>query len=150
MIRAEADGDRYMEACRMVRKDGFFRIAQNLRQEGFNAFPAGYLEEDAEVEEYSDYVTTAVSAYELATDPDNNPSPTNPYEAAPPTLTSAPDMSPLLVFPASTAINPTEMTDATGITEQQLRSRGGVGAGNHPVLRCSAHLVVTLERVAGE
>ena len=37
-------GDLYVEACRMVRKDGFFRVAQDLRQEGLNNFPANYLE----------------------------------------------------------------------------------------------------------
>ncbi len=63
---ADSDGDTYVEACRMIRKDGFWRIAQDLRQEGLNAFPADYLDERDEVDEYSDYVTDAVSAYEAS------------------------------------------------------------------------------------
>jgi prepilin-type N-terminal cleavage/methylation domain-containing protein len=49
---ADSDGDFYVEACRMVRKDGFFRVAQDLRQEGLNNFPASYLDDETEVSEY--------------------------------------------------------------------------------------------------
>ena len=47
----------YMEACRMVRKDGFWRVAQDLRQEGLNLFPEDYLDNTTEVGAYSDYIT---------------------------------------------------------------------------------------------
>ena len=120
---AASDGAPYVEACRMVRKDGFWRIAQDLRQEGLNSFPGTYLDEEAEVGEYSDYVTDAVLAYELATDPSNNLNPSNPYESAPPVFMLPLNMSPAVVFPASTYDNATEMASG-GVTEQQLRARG--------------------------
>lgn len=49
-------GDDYVEACRFVRKDGFFRLTQDFRLEGLNTFAADYLVTDAQVHEYSDYV----------------------------------------------------------------------------------------------
>jgi type IV pilus modification protein PilV len=125
MIIAEADGDTYVEACRMIRKDGFWRIAQDLRQEGLNAFPADYLDDPIpEISEYSKYVTDSVWAYVLATNPLDNSEPTNPYEANPPTLTRPESMTPSVVFPASTDGNPTTFSTADGDTEQQLRARG--------------------------
>jgi type IV pilus modification protein PilV len=124
LVLAENDGDRYTEACRLVRKDGFFRIAQDMRQEGFNAFPADFLDDSSEVGIYSDYVTAAVSAFEHATDPTNSQSPTNPYETGPPALTRPEDMATPVVFPASTTENATTLPTVSGSTEQQLRSRG--------------------------
>jgi len=110
----------------MVRKDGFFRIAQDLRQEGLNAFPADYLDEESEVGEYSDYVTKAVSAFEDSTD--------DGYElwSPPLVLVEAADLNSLegvdspLVFPASTAAEEvrTTLPTAGGAISQQLRSRG--------------------------
>ena len=117
MVLAVNDGDRYVEACRMVRKDGFFRIAQDLRQEGLNAFPADYLDDSSEVSEYSGYVTAAVSDYEEAIGA------TNGYEAAPPTLPAPGAMEPAMSFPASSPESATEM-EAGGTSFQQLRSRG--------------------------
>jgi type II secretory pathway pseudopilin PulG len=117
MVLAAADGDLYLEACRMVRKDGFWRMAQDLRQEGLNAFPASYLDEESEVDEYSDYVTDAVQAYELAMGQYGQ------YELDPPLLTLPGNMNPPLLFPASSYDNASEM--AVGVlTEQQLRARG--------------------------
>lgn len=49
-------GDDYVEACRLVRKDGFFRVAQDFRMEGLNAFPEDYLTNDGQVAEYGAYV----------------------------------------------------------------------------------------------
>ncbi len=115
---ADNDGDTYVEACRMVRKNGFFRIAQDLRQEGLNSFPADYLDESSEVDEYSGYVTAAVSAYEEAMGG------TNGYESNPPVLTAPGGMPTPVVFPASAYENATEMSSASGVIEQQLRSRG--------------------------
>jgi len=117
------DGATYVEACRMVRKDGFWRIAQDLRQEGLNSFPGTYLDESAELDEYSDYVTGAVLAYESATNPSNGSNPSNDYQSAPPVFTLPQSMSPAVVFPAATYDNATEMASG-GITEQQLRARG--------------------------
>jgi prepilin-type N-terminal cleavage/methylation domain-containing protein len=117
LILAESDGARYIEACRMVRKDGFFRIAQDLRQEGLNAFPGDYLDDGDEVGVYSDYVTEAVSDFEAEVGA------ADLYELTPPSLTHPHDMSPAVVFPASSWDEPTEMLEG-GVTEQQLRSRG--------------------------
>jgi len=117
LVLAASDGDRYVEACRFVRKDGFFRVAQNLRQEGLNAFPADYLDDSAEVGDYSDYVTAAVSAYEAAMGS------TDGYEQTPPLLTAPQNMSPAVVFPASSIATATQMRDGY-VTQQQLRSRG--------------------------
>ena len=66
LVLAAAAGDTYVEACRLVRKEGFFRVAQDMRQEGLDAFPANYLDDVDEVNEYSTYITSAVSAYERA------------------------------------------------------------------------------------
>jgi type IV pilus modification protein PilV len=117
LVLAENAGDSYVEACRLVRKDGFFRVAQDLRQEGLNAFPAEFLDDESEIDIYSDYVTDAVAAYESAVGSNDL------YELAPPALTRPENMSPAVVFPASTPENPTQMSD-TGIATQQLRSRG--------------------------
>jgi len=100
-----------------VRKDGFFRVAQDLRQEGMNNFPASYLDESSEVSEYSSYVTSAVSQYE------SDVGAGNLYEMNPPLLTEAANMPAPLVFPAST-FGTASVMQAGGITLQQLRSRG--------------------------
>jgi hypothetical protein len=123
LIAADTDGSLYMEACRLVRKDGFFRVAQDLRQEGMNSFPASYLDEESEVSEYSGYVTAAVSHYE------EDIAATDRYERNPPYLTAAANLGDIpdhtdLVFPASTYETPTNLPTETGATEQQLRSRG--------------------------
>ena len=117
LVLADSDGDTYVEACRMIRKDGYFRIAQDLRQEGLNAFPASYLDEEAEVSEYSEYVTDVILEYE-----DSMAVHTH-YELTPPVLTDAADMATPLVFPASTYETASVMHPA-GLTEQQLRSLG--------------------------
>jgi prepilin-type N-terminal cleavage/methylation domain-containing protein len=125
LVLAESDGDTYVEACRMVRKNGFFRIAQDLRQEGLNSFPANYLDEDVEVEQYSGYVTAAVSEYESDMGVDEFS--TGPaYEASPPTLVDVANanLNPPVTFPASSIETATTLPTAGGDTEQQLRARG--------------------------
>ena len=107
----------------MVRKDGFLRIAQDLRQEGLNAFPADYLDDEMEVGQYSDYVTEAVSDYESSTDSDNNLNPTNAYEDNPPSLTSPADAIEPLLVPGRSIAEHAEMAP-DGVSEQQLRARG--------------------------
>jgi prepilin-type N-terminal cleavage/methylation domain-containing protein len=117
---AEADGDVYLEACRLVRKDGFFRVAQDLRQEGLHSFPANYLDEEGEVSEYSAYVTSAVSEYEYDMGVNTQ------YEGAPPSLVPVADatLASPVTFPASSHETATTLPTASGDTEQQLRSRG--------------------------
>lgn len=53
-------GDDYVEACRFVRKDGFFRLAQDFRLEGLNTFAEDFLITQDQVNDYSDYVTEEV------------------------------------------------------------------------------------------
>ena len=115
LVLAENDGDRYVEACRLVRKDGFFRVAQDLRQEGLNAFPADFLDDGDEIDVYSKYVTDAVKQYETDV--------VDGYEQLPPLLTLPANMVPAVVFPASTPEFASLMWDG-GVSEQQLRSRG--------------------------
>jgi prepilin-type N-terminal cleavage/methylation domain-containing protein len=115
---AAADGDTYVEACRMIRKDGFWRIAQDLRQEGLNSFSADFLDEEDEVDVYSGYVTAAVIALETSIGAING------YELNPPLLPKPGEMTPALIFPASTYDEPTTFPTASGSDEQQLRARG--------------------------
>ena len=116
-------GDIYVEACRLVRKDGFFQVAQDLRQEELNSFPADFLDDPDDIAIYSNYVTAAIEAYEFDTDPSNSEQPTNPYEETPPELMAPANMVPSVVFPASTSGNRTVMS-SRGLAEQQLRARG--------------------------
>lgn len=53
----------YVEACRMVRKDGFMRVAQDFRQERLVSIPEGFLDTASGVNKYSNYVTEAVNDY---------------------------------------------------------------------------------------
>lgn len=117
LVLVEQDGARYVEACRMIRKDGFFRVAQDLRQEGLNAFPADYLDDDPEINEYSQYVTDAVGLYKSGVLYKND------YELSPPDLVKPGQISPAVVFPASNFANATLMSTG-GVESQQLRSRG--------------------------
>jgi type IV pilus modification protein PilV len=108
-------GDSYEEACRLVRKDGFFRVAQDLRQEGLNSFPASYLDESDEVSEYSAYVTGSVSLFADEADAD--------YEGSPPELTLPVNMDPSVTFPAS-SLATASLMQSVGSNTQQLRGRG--------------------------
>ena len=120
-----SEGGAYVEACRLIRKDGFFRVAQDLRQEGLFSFPADYLDDDSEITEYSGYVTEAITAYETDVGTANGyEDPADVYEDLPPVLTAPEDMDPSLTFPASTPLEATTLPTAAGATTQQLRSRG--------------------------
>lgn len=111
LVLADDPGDRYVEACRMIRVDGFMRVAQDARQEGRNLFPEDYLDEEAEVDDYSEWVTTSVNSFENALAGD--------YETAPPSLAAPPQAPAEGGFPTSTTL-PTPTSAST----QQLRSRG--------------------------
>ena len=54
--RVATDGQDYLEACRFVRKDGFFRLTQDFRLEGLNTFAGDYLITTDQVADYSAYV----------------------------------------------------------------------------------------------
>lgn len=115
---ASAGGSAYMEACRMVRRNGFWQVGQDLRQEGLNLFPEGYLDTSSAIGAYSAYVTGAVEGYEVAINGVDG------YELLPPTLALPSESSPALVIPASTESNPTKLPTSLGSTSQQLRARG--------------------------
>ncbi len=120
LSEAENVGDVYVEACRMVRKDGFMRAGQDFRREGLNVFQFDFLDDQADITAYSNYTTGAVESY-VASAVDG-------YESAPPTLT--PPLRDLDTNP-ETPLNSDELT--YGYTYlptylnadfQQLRSRG--------------------------
>jgi type II secretory pathway pseudopilin PulG len=115
---ATSTGSAYMEACRMVRKNGFWRVGQDLRQEGLNNFPEDFLTSTPEVELYSTYITSAVDDYI------NQMGNSNQYELTPPQLTTPSSMDPPVNFPAATPETASNLPTALGNTEQQLRSRG--------------------------
>jgi len=101
---ATNDGDTYLEACRLVRKDGFFRVAQDFDLEAQSVFPENYLNDPSEVSAYSSYVSSAVSDhFENGTTPlvDNS-----------------------LPYDGRDAQNPSPLPTASGADSQQLRSRG--------------------------
>jgi type II secretory pathway pseudopilin PulG len=123
------DGDTYLEACRMIRSDGFFRVAQDFDQQAFLAFPDDYLDNIAEVGEYSGYVTDAVSDFyttgqgDLMQPGDDGVARfTNPVDglmyAFPP---ASLDPDPATDGRAGPA---TRLPTALGFENQQLRSRG--------------------------
>lgn len=134
MIEAASSGDTYVEACRLVRQDGFFRVMQDFRREDLHVFPADFLDDTNEIDVYSDFVTGAASAYAAASYPD--------YELNPPCI----GPSPCTIAPApkqagydeaivvDDAGNPTQLpswttlplwlSDLTLSNSQQLRSRG--------------------------
>jgi hypothetical protein len=135
LVEATQDGDNYVEACRMVRKDGFMRVAQDFRQEGFIAFPAGYLDTQAGTDEYSDYVAQAVEDFyennrDTLTSPDGTSSP------------SSPESGISFTFPASSDDNATTLPTGDGLLSQQLRSRGlyidHLGAEAAAIVNCIA------------
>jgi len=111
LIIADSAGDAYVEACRMIRVDGFMRVGQDFRQEGRNAFPENYLDETNEVDDYSAWVTSSTNLFENAL--------SGNYESSPLNLPSPPLAPATGGFPTSTSI-PTTL----GASTQQLRSRG--------------------------
>ena len=106
-------GDVYLEACRMIRKGGFFRPAQDLRQESFFVFPEDYLDQAPEIDEYSRFVTEATVSYV------SDAIATANYHLSPPMFDGPGDVSPPFAPPTSTNL-PTFL----GSPSQQLRSRG--------------------------
>ena len=104
----------YVEACRMVRKDGYMRVAQDFRQEGLISFPAGYLDTEAGVTGYSTYVTDSVEDFYLSGGDSVAPPSDFGYD-----------------FPADKldALGVEDLLDTTslpllGLNSQQMRSRG--------------------------
>jgi len=57
------DNEEYVEACRLIRKDGFFRVAHDFNQLGYFGFAEDYLDNVAEVDEYSAYVAETIGDF---------------------------------------------------------------------------------------
>jgi prepilin-type N-terminal cleavage/methylation domain-containing protein len=112
LFLADAAGDVYYENCRLVRKDGFFRVAQDMRREGMNIFPMDFLDQDSEVSTYSDYVIDAVQAFEQSLS-DGYQQASSVPQLAEPGDNTFPDETTLPINPYGSVL-----------TEQQLRSRG--------------------------
>jgi hypothetical protein len=135
LTEVTAAGQNYVEACRLLRKDGFMRVAQDFRQEGFLAFPAGYLDTGAGAEEYSHYVTDTVEDFyensrSVLTAPDGTADPADPAAGF------------SYTFPASTSLTATTLPTELGLPSQQLRSRGiyidHLGAEVATIIECLA------------
>jgi hypothetical protein len=109
LILADDPGDRYYESCRLVRKDGYWRAAQDLRREVLAVFPFDYLDNSSEVADYSGYVTDGVLSF--VTSANENYPQASPLPALPAPASER--------FPSRTTV-PTYQ----GIDSQQLRSRG--------------------------
>jgi len=58
-----AYGEDYVEACRLIRKDGFMRVTKDALQQELFGFPEEYLTFDDNVLEYSEYIIAATEDY---------------------------------------------------------------------------------------
>jgi hypothetical protein len=132
-------GDDYVEACRLVRKNGFFQVAQDFRLEGLNIFPENYLVNSSQVNEYSNYVTQAVVDFV------DNPG----AGLAAPTTALAGDCP---VVDASLSDGFTCLPTAAAEEAQQLRSRSiyvdYIGADLALVLSCIENAASQTEKLA--
>jgi type II secretory pathway pseudopilin PulG len=105
-----ADGEEYLEACRLIRKDGFMRVTQDANQNALIGFPEGYLDFDEGVAGYSAYVTESAGEY-YTTGQVSFPQP-NP-----------PDVESTHEFPARTALDATTLPTLWVTNSQQMRAR---------------------------
>lgn len=104
LVLAQNDGDHYEEACRMIRVNGWFRVAQDVQMQDLLAFPEGYLEFSTGASAYSDHVVTSVEDW---------------YTTSPAALAE-----PATPFPAKSQIDAAPIPNELNSTAQQLRSRG--------------------------
>ena len=94
----------YIEACRLIRRDGFFRVAQDFNLQNQIVFPENYMNVSSELDAYSNYVSTAVIDH---------------FENG-----TSPLMTHSLPFEGITFANPSPLPTASLAMSQQLRSRG--------------------------
>ena len=131
-VTIAANGDTYLEACRLVRVDGFFRVAQDFRREDQYVFPEDFMDindDGTEIATYSGYVTTAAETYKnsvINDYPTNSPPCIGGYDSV---TCPAPIASPVMQgsYQAALATGqfPSWTVLQTGVTDsQQLRSRG--------------------------
>jgi len=77
--KAETTGQKYYEACKLVRVDGFLYVAQDFRMESLQVIPGLELDQDAEIAEYTTYVADFIEDYILgigSSYPQTTPTPT--------------------------------------------------------------------------
>jgi prepilin-type N-terminal cleavage/methylation domain-containing protein len=120
MLAVAGAGDSYVEACKLVRKDGFFRVAQDFRLEGLNTFPEDFLVTSGQVSDYSDYVTGEATTYVNTAITSGNGYQSSPPSITPPGRTPDPETSPA---PGDLTLGYTYLPTPTGAEFQQLRSR---------------------------
>jgi len=125
LVLTDSVNGSYLEACKLVRKDGFFRVAQDFRQEDLNVFPADFLDDQTEIDTYSLYVTGAADAYENASYPDYEAAPAPPCIGGPAPCVAEPTFGGDYPTPLNSGEFPswTRLSLDTAET-QQLRSRG--------------------------
>jgi Tfp pilus assembly protein PilV len=124
VLSVAGTNDNYVEACRMVRKDGFMRVAQDFRQESLLAFPSGYLDTLAGANEYSEYVTNAVLDF-YAEDRDTLTPPSGVAEGSPQPAWGydfPADKTPIKGDYAEDSTDTTSLP-LLGLDSQQMRSR---------------------------
>ncbi len=116
LLEAKADGDLYLEVCRLVRKDGFMRVVQDFSQDGFYGFPESYLETTDGAAAYGAFVVSAAEEFFESTD--KSPTMRQPWD------------SPVYLIPASEELNATSLPTVPSAVkpisteDQQLRARG--------------------------
>jgi len=109
-VEAVADGDSYLEACRLVRKDGFFRVAQDFNLNEINAFPENFLTVPTDISNYSNYVR-AIANNELGS-----------YETG---LAPSQPASNALTFDGDEVANPADVPPVGSVApDTRLQSRG--------------------------
>ena len=122
-----ADGDEYLEACRLVRQDGFFRVGQDFRLEGLNTFAGDYLVNTTQVNDYSTYLIGEVYVKDdLDTFVPAAIASGDGYQLdlIPPTVDSAPRTAlGDAVVAGDLTLGYTYLPTSTGAEFQQLRSR---------------------------
>jgi len=130
-VTPAADGDEYLEACRLVRVDGFWRVAQDFRREDQFIFPQDFLDgyNSNDGITYSNYVTSAAAEYTSDTGGnDVYPTSSTPCIGLSESCGS-PSAVPTMQGDYSAALGSNELPSWTelvteGTEEQQLRSRG--------------------------
>ena len=123
VISVAGDGDVYLEACRMVRKDGFFVVAQDFNQRGFHGIPENYMDNEAEVAEYATYVNEAAADFYGPADQSELKQPGD--EGITARFTNPADGASIAYIPASAGSGTaTNLPTPLGSDTQQLRARG--------------------------
>jgi len=123
VISPAGDGDVYLESCRMIRKDGFFLVAQDFNQRGFHGIPEDYMDNVVEVGEYSEYVIEAVADFYGPAGQSDMKQPGDEGVAA--RFTNPVDGASIAYIPASAGSGTyTNLPTPLGSDTQQLRARG--------------------------